>query len=185
MEDYRININYAKALFLVAADADQLDTVCADMRLVHKVSLENHILNTVLANPVIRESKKVAILTELFGDKVSKITMLFLSFVTHKRRSINLKGISNAFIEMYRKDKNIVLANFVTASESDDEMLDAVRRRVGEYTHADVELHTKVDPSILGGFSVEFDNNMYDARISTQVAMLRKEFSKNVYESRL
>ena len=185
MEDYRVNTNYAKALFLVAADNGQLDNVGADMRLVNKVCSENHTLNVVFANPVIREDKKVAILRDLFEDKISQVAMLFLSFVVKKRRAVNLKGISNAFIELYRKEKNIVLSHLVTATEIDEESERTVRKVVGDHTHSDVELQAKVDPSILGGFSIEFDGNMYDARISTAVAKLRKEFSKNVYESKL
>ena len=64
-------------------------------------------------------------------------------------------------------------------------MKQAVCDAVNRHTGKTVELTTKVDPSILGGFSVTYDNNMYDARISSQVAKLRKEFSKNVYESKL
>ncbi len=185
MEDYRININYAKALFIVAADTNQLDTVNDDMRLVNSVCAENHLLNVVFANPVIREDKKIAILKDLFESRISKISMLFLVFVVRKRRAVNLKGISNAFVELFRKDRNIVLAQLVTATEIDDEAMQSVCKAVGEFTQMDVELKAKIDPDILGGFSVAFNNNMYDARISTQVAKMRKEFSKNVYESKL
>ena len=115
MEDYRININYAKALFLVAHDMGQLDAANEDMRLVYDVCCENHILATIFANPVIREAKKVAILKELFEDKVSQVSMLFLAFVVRKRRSVNLKGIANAFVELYRNDKGIILSRLVTA----------------------------------------------------------------------
>ena len=48
-----------------------------------------------------------------------------------------------------------------------------------------IELQTKVDPSIIGGMSLTFDGNMYDATLSSKIAELRKEFSKNVYESKL
>ena len=185
MEDYRININYARALFLIAAYTDQLDIVCHDMRLVNSVCSENRVLNVIFANPVIREDKKKAILKDLFEQHISKVSMLFLSFVVKKRRAVNLKGISDAFVEMYRKEKNIMLSSLVTATDVDEATLDAVKKVVADYTKMDVELKNKVDPSILGGFSVSFDNNMYDARISTQVARLRKEFSKNVYESKL
>ncbi|MBP5547340.1 MAG: ATP synthase F1 subunit delta [Bacteroidales bacterium] len=185
MEDYRINTNYAKALFLVASDMGQLDAVGEDMRLVNSVCIENHMLNTVFANPFIREGKKVAILNELFGAHVSKVTSLFLAFVVKKRRAVNLRGISDAFIGLYRAYKNVVLSHFVTATEADDEAKQAVCRLVCEYTGKEVELQTEVDPDILGGFSIEFDNNMYDARLNTAINKLRKEFSKNVYESKL
>ena len=95
MEDYRININYAKALFLVAAETGQLEPVNADIRLVRQVCIENHILNVVMANPVIREDKKVAILNDLYAERVCRVTSLFLTFVVKKRRAINLKGIAD------------------------------------------------------------------------------------------
>lgn len=185
MEGYRININYAKALFLVAQEMGQLDAVCDDMRLVNRVCAENHLLVTIFANPVIPEHKKTAIVKELFEEKVTKVTMLFLAFVVRKRRSVNLKGISNAFIELYRDEKGIVLSHIVTATEADEATLGAVERAVGRHTNKLVEMTTQVDPSAIGGFSVTFDGNMYDARISSQIAKLRKEFSKNVYESKL
>lgn len=185
MEDYRININYAKALFQVARDMGQLDAANKDMRLVYDVCCENHILATIFANPVIREAKKVAILKELFENKVSKVSMLFLAFVVRKRRSVNLKGIANAFVELYRDDRGIVLSQLVTAAPIDDDIAKSVEKAVGDYTNKKVELHSKVDSSIMGGFCVSFDNNMYDASISTQVAKLRRDFSKNVYESKL
>lgn len=185
MEDYKININYAKALFLVASDTGQIDAANDDMRLVNSVCSENHILNTLFANPVIPESKKIAILEELFKERLSKVSMLFLAFVVRKRRAVNLKGISSSFLELYRASKNIVLSNLVTATEASPDALQTVRQIVGNYTGKEVELTTKVDPSILGGFSFSFDGNMYDARISSQLAKLHKEFSKNVYESKL
>lgn len=185
MEGYRININYAKALFLVTRDMDQLEAACVDMRLVNKVCAENHLLVTVFANPVIPEHKKISIVKELFEERVSKVTMLFLVFVVRKRRSVNLKGISNAFIELYRNYKGIVLSHLVTATDADLATCEAIEQVVSRHTNKSVELTTEVDSTAIGGFSVTFDGKMYDARLSTQVAKLRKEFSKNVYESKL
>lgn len=163
----------------------QLDAVCEDMRLVNRVCAENHLLVTVFANPVIPEAKKVSVVKELFGERVTKTTKQFLVFVVKKRRSVNLKGISNAFIGLYRNEKGIVLSHLVTATEADDSTLNAVERAVGKRTNKTVEMTTEVDPSAIGGFSVTFDGYMFDARLSSQIAKLRKEFSKNVYESKL
>ena len=58
MNDYRINQNYAKALYLLASDLGQTKVVFDDMKLVGEVFKENHVLNTVFNNPVIKEEKK-------------------------------------------------------------------------------------------------------------------------------
>lgn len=183
MEDYRININYAKALFLTAEEAHCLDEVAADMKLVGSVCSENRVLNAILANPTIHETKKASILHDIFEGKVSKATLLFMSYVVRKRRAINLKGISKAFTELYRIARNIVLTTVTTASEPTEEAREAVRKLVGDYTGKEVELESITDAETLGGFSIMFDNYMYDARLSTQVMKLQREFAKNAYES--
>lgn len=170
---------------MVAADTEQLDAVNDDMRMVASTCSDNHILSTLFANPVIPEHKKAAVLRDLFAERVSKISMLFMEFVVRKRRSVNLRGIADAFVQLYRDHNGIVLSQLVTATPVSEDIKDAVRQKVGDFTHKNVELETTVDPLILGGMSITFDGNMFDARISTAVANLRKEFSKNVYESKL
>ncbi len=182
MENYRININYAKSLFLLATDTDKLDNVFGDMKLISEVCAENHILNVIFANPTIKETKKVAIANDLFTGKVDDVTLLFVNFVIRKRRAINLKGIAEAYMDIYRKDKNIVLSELRTAIDVDDETRALISKIIGEYTHKEVELNTITDNKMLGGFCMTFDNNLYDARLRTKIAKLRKEFSKNIYE---
>lgn len=182
MENYRININYAKSLFLLATDTDKLDNVFGDMKLISEVCAENHILNVIFANPTIKETKKVAIANDLFTGKVDDVTLLFVNFVIRKRRAINLKGIAKAYMDIYRKDKNIVLSELRTAIDVDDETRALISKIIGEYTHKEVELNTITDNKMLGGFCMTFDNNLYDARLRTKIAKLRKEFSKNIYE---
>lgn len=170
---------------MLAGETGQQDRVAEDMRLVNRVCAENHILNVVFNNPVIKEVKKVAIVADLFGEAVCQVTMTFLNFVVRKNRTINLKGISNAYLELFRESKNIVFSQLTTAVDVDEKTLELVKKLVGEYTKKEVELTTKVDGRIIGGAMVEFNNNMYDGRVSSQIAKLRREFNKNLYESEL
>lgn len=170
---------------MLAQELGKTDAVMEDMILVHKVCNENHLLNVVLDNPTIREAKKVAIVQDLFKPHVTDVTAAFLSFVTKKRRTINIKGISEAFMVMFRDSRNIVLAEVVTAEEVPQALVDELRRKLAEHTRKNVEVENHVDPRMLGGFCMTYDNNMYDARLRTKVAKLHKEFSKNIYEKKL
>lgn len=182
MENYRINVNYAKALFLLATDTNEIDTVCTDMEFVHKVCEENHILNVIFSNPTMKDSKKIAIINELFENAVSRTSMAFLNFVVRKHRAVSLKGISGEYMKQYRKYKGIVVSELRTATDVDDATKAALTKILEDYTHKKVQLNTVTDSSMIGGFCVEFDNNMYDARIRAQIEKLRKEFSVNKYE---
>lgn len=185
MNNYRINTNYAKALFLLATDRGQADRVAEDMRLVSRVVAENRELGVVFANPVIPFDKKVSIVEALFSSYVSVETMAFLRFVVRKNRSVSLRGIADAYVEMWRDARNIVFSDLVTHQPIDDTARRMVTEMVSNYTGKEVELHDRTDHKMLGGFKLEFDHKMYDARIRTKIRKLRIEFAKNDYESKL
>ena len=185
MSNYRINNNYAKALFMLATDTDNADRVADDMKLISSVMAENRELAVVLGNPVVRGDKKSAIVHDLFASRVCEDTMAFLIFLVRKNRSVNLRGISEAYLTLYRDAKGIVLSDLVTHQPIDENARAMVTRMVEEYTGKTVELHDRTDPKMLGSFKLEFDNKMYDARIRTKIRRMRIEFARNDYESKL
>ncbi len=185
MSNYRINNNYAKALFMLATDTGNADRVADDMKLITSVMAENRELAVVLGNPVVRGDKKSAIVQDLFASRVCEDTMAFLIFLVRKNRSVNLRGISDAYLTIYRDAKGIVLSDLVTHQPIDENARTMVTRMIEEYTGKTVELHDRTDPKMLGSFKLEFDNKMYDARIRTKIRRLRIAFAKNEYESKL
>ena len=170
---------------MLAGETGHYDEVANDMRLVSRVCAENRVLNTVFNNPTILEVKKRAIVADLFGEKVCSESLAFLNFVVKKNRSVNLRGIADAYLDMYRESKNIILSKLTTAFEVDESVKQEVSKLVGTHTGKGVELETKVDKSIIGGLMVEFNNTMFDGRVSSRIAKLRREFNKNYYESKL
>ena len=170
---------------MLAGEGSHHDDVAADMRLVSSVCRENRELNSVFNNPTILEVKKRAIVADLFGDKVCRESLAFLNFVVKKNRSVNLRGIAEAYLNLYRESKNIILSKLTTAFEVDESVKQEVSKLVGTHTGKSVELETAVNKNIIGGLMVEFNNTMYDGRISSKIAKLRREFNKNYYESKL
>lgn len=184
MNDYRINLNYAKALLMLANDLGQSDEVMKDMKLVNEVCNENKVLNTIFTNPSIKMEKKVGVVEELFREKISKTAMAFLTFVIRKRRGINLKGISKMFLEQYREANNIVVADVMTAVEVNPEYLERIRVGVANFTGKNVEVYSHTTNKMLGSFYLTFGTYLYDARIRTRIARMRVAFSKNEYEGK-
>lgn len=185
MNNYKIHTHYAKALLLLAIDTDCVDEEAKDMRLVSRVCAENHLLNVVFGNPVIPLQRKLNIVTTLFEGKVSATTLAFLLFATRKNRSVNLRGIAESYLRMFRDYRGIVLSDLVTHQPIDDVARRMVTEKVERYTGKTVELHDRTDEKMLGCFKLEFDGKMYDARIRTKIRRLRAQFARNDYESKL
>lgn len=185
MNNYRINTNYAKALLMLATDRQDVDRVADDMRMVTQVTAENRELAAIFANPVLPGDKKKAIVEALFADRVCDTTMAFLVFLVRKNRSVNMRGVGEAYLDQWRNVKGIVLSDLVTHQPVDESARAMVTQMVQEYTGRTVELREGTDEKMLGGFKLEFDNKMYDARLRTKIRKLRQEFAKNDYESKL
>ena len=49
----------------------------------------------------------------------------------------------------------------------------------------DVDIETAVNPELIGGYVVEFGDRLYDASVVSKLAALKKEFSGNLYESKI
>lgn len=170
---------------MLATDRGEQQRVADDMKAISEVMAENRELNVVLANPTVPSDKKKGIVQSLFEGRVCESTMAFLLFTVRKSRSVHLRGICNAFLDMFRDANGIVRSDLVTHQPIDDNARQMVTRMVAEYTGKTVELHDRTDEKMLGSFKLEFDNKMYDARIRSKIRRLRLEFAKNEYESKL
>lgn len=185
MNDYRIHQHYAKALFLLAHDLEQTDTVMQDMTTVEQVCRENHLLNKVMGNPTIREDRKRAIVEEIFTSHVSDISLVFLRFVVRRKRAVNLRGIAQAYQALYREANGIVVARVHTASDMSERLTERLRHEVEQFTHKTVEMECVTTDRMLGGFQLMFDTYLVDSRLQTRIDRMRREFSRNDYESKL
>lgn len=185
MNTYRINQSYAKALYTLATETGVAERVDQDMRLIGEVCAENRQLTVVFANPTVPVDRKLSIVDALFGPHASDTTMAFLHFVVRKNRSVHLHGICQAYVDMHRKASGIVLGDLVTHQPADEKVRQRAIQLVQQYTGKQVELHDHTDPNMLGGYKLQFDGKMYDARLRTKIRKLRIAFSENEYESKL
>jgi len=176
----RVNLlakRYAQALFDLSLENKIEEKVAADMRLVGRVLAENRELRRIMANPVLNGSKKVKILNRLFGEKLSELSLRFFSLIIRKGREVYLESICLAFDDIYKDYKNVVGAELITATKSDDEIRKLVVDKLKAITDKDIELKEIVDESIIGGFVVRLEDYQYDASVTTQLRRLRKNYA--------
>ena len=91
--------------------------------------------------------------------------------------------IINAFIEQYNDIKDIHTVKLTTAMPVSDELKKAIVQKVKtEAAFGTVQLEAKVDPALIGGFVLEYNNNLVDASILRDLKDIQKQFYGNVFE---
>jgi F-type H+-transporting ATPase subunit delta len=186
MQSPRLAGRYAKSLIDLAQERGELETVYKDMRYLQQVVKQSRDFVTLIKSPVIKADKKNAILDAVSKDKLSQMTMGFNRLLVSKGREAVLPEIVNAFIDQYNAIKGIHRVKLTTAVEPSEELKRSITQKlVAEAGLGAVELETKVDPAIVGGFILEFNNNKVDASILRDLKDIRKQFMDNYYVQKI
>ena len=180
MAQSRVAGRYAKALLDLAQENNSLDAVFADIQLLQNTLNASSELTSVIHNPVIPQAKKKAIFSSLFQEKMTKISYGFLDLVLQKRRETNFKEIANSFINQYNDEKNITTVQLTTAipveKAVEEKIIDKIKSTANLQT---VQLEKRVDPSIIGGFIVEFNDRILDQSIQSNLNTIKRRYSAN------
>ena len=176
MDNGKISVRYARAL-LNYANQQGCETEVYEglVRLTGQYSLAINRFNEVLSNPIIDDSKKVQLLQTAIGEPVHPCLKQFLDFLTEKKRANKIFLIALKYQEMYRKEKNILRADVTAASELSNVTLDKIKVFVEEGFQCSAEMHVKVDPSLIGGFTLDIEHDRMDASVAGQLNKLKKE----------
>ena len=181
MSAYTLSSRYAKALLDLAVEKNQLEQVNADIRFFNGVAKVRDFA-LMLRNPIIHSDKKQNIVEQIFKDKFNPITFTFINLVISKRREAYLMQIAQEFITQYNQVKNITSVTLTTAVEPDEALIENVKTLIKSKAGIEnVELHTKLDESIIGGFILHYEDKMYDASVHRQLEILDDNFLDNIY----
>ncbi|MEO1628415.1 MAG: ATP synthase F1 subunit delta, partial [Bacteroidota bacterium] len=174
----RIASRYAKSLIDLAIEQDKLERVKGDIESFQK-AIDNRDYYLLLKSPIINPSKKLSIADALFKNGFDELTMAFIRIITNKGRESYLPEIAAEFVKQYRAHKHISTVKLTTASPLTEETLGKIKQSLmsSSATDDNVEIETTVDPSIMGGFVIEFDDKLYDSSVAHKLELLRKEFS--------
>lgn len=178
----RIASRYAQSLFDLAEKEGNLDKVHEDVLYVREVA-RNKEFALVMKNPLINTEKKESIFEAVFKEKVEGITLNTLMVLAEHKRELYLLDMCNIFHSMYNTEKKISHVKLTSAVELSEataaSILDGFKNK--GLIEQNVELETVVDPSIIGGFIVQFNNQIYDSSVANKLDMLRTKFSENLY----
>jgi len=181
MNQSKITIRYAKALFDLSLERKVLERVKDDMALLDKVCHESPDLTRMLHSPVINVDKKHKVMHKIFESSMDKLTMNFIDIISRKRREYYIDGIASAFVSLYKEYIGLKTAYITTAiplAEADKAGVMAILRTL---TGKDIELVEKLKSEIIGGFILEMDNYQVDQSVTAKFKELRKDFDKNLY----
>ena len=181
MQNPRLAARYAKSLMDIAIENSKLDSMYHDMLSLDAICNESKDFVSMMKSPIVTASTKQNVIKAIIEGKVDDITFKFIQLIIVKGREFFLPEIISTFISQYKKHNNINEVLLTTSEPMDEEMKTKLVQSIQKQFAGTIDLKTKVDSSIIGGFILEANNNLFDASILRDLNDIKKQFLTNIY----
>ena len=170
---------YALALYEVARSADCLDEVKKDVDFIDSLMASSEIRKFCLRESISpkdqMEFAKLAIIPYL--DTV--IGTNFIRTVVKNGRLAILPLLNEAFVEISNKQKGITVLDAEFANDPDQSLIEKIKERFDQKIPGQIRLEVKINPELIKGFRLIWNNRLIDNSIAGRLRQLRTTIMKN------
>ena len=161
---------YALALFELAREEKQIETVSASLAGVRAALHESPELRQLTTSPLVGRDEAVrAVSAVAAAMKLDPLTANFLGVLAQNRRLGQLGNAIRAFNTLAARHRGEITAEVTSAHALDDGQVDAIRQNLRARMGRDIAIEMDVDPAILGGLVVRIGSQMIDGSIRTKL----------------
>jgi len=179
MNQGRLHIKYANALYDFAEASNAVPAVYSDMNLISGILSTSAEFKTLMESPVVFPSKKKEILTKLFSGKCSDVSLRFLHFLVEKRREMHLNLILVSFFRIYREKSGITRIEFNSAIEVTESFKVDIQKDLKKMIGGKLELVFETKPELIGGFTLFLNDSLLDASVASKLRRLKTKVEES------
>lgn len=179
MNTGKISARYAKALYEFASEKGNEEKVYEAMKCVASAFAQLPNLSEAMINPVVTREKRKELLNAIAGNDVCAEYTRFVDLVVEHKREDYFRSISLVYQDIYRKAKNVVTANVVTAVELTSAEEERFRNVLKQVTDSKVDFEKVVDPDIIGGFVLNVETYQLNASVKSQLNKIADQLKKS------
>jgi len=163
---------YAEAVFAVASQETDYDGWRREMALLTEL-FGDAILAAAFSNPGVSPSRRMD-LAQRLAPELRPETFNLMRILIEHQRTRDMPAIREEFDRLVDEAEGIVHVRLITAIALSTKDETAYRRALGDKLGRDIRLHLQVDPTLIGGATIQVGDHLVDGSIRTRLAQLRR-----------
>jgi len=164
---------YAEALLDLAKSNGSLKETTNDMNIVSQFLANSSDFKKFLGNPLITRDAKKNVVKDILGEQISGNTLKFLLLLVDRNRIKVLDSIAQKFLELSYKQESIEIAKITSSIQLSADQQKEIAEKLKIITGAkQIKLALKIDPQLIGGFTIEIGSKMIDTSIRGQLKQI-------------
>src|SRR3954451_6028238 len=164
---------YARSLFEVAKEQDQLDVVREQLGQFADALEADRELSIYFFSPYFSTPEKEEGLSKLL-DGVDPVVDNFLKLLIENHRMPAVFRVRREYETLWEHENKLLPVTITSAVALDEATVKSIGDAIGQQTGQQVELTANVDPDVLGGLIVRVGNSILDASIRNRLENLRR-----------
>lgn len=165
---------YAEALLQLARVSNKVSDFRTQLAYISELYESSEDVKNFFLNPLVGTAPRKNIITQLFSSNVDKelINMLFL--LVDKEMFSYLPNLYTEYKLLADKYENTLNLKITAASPLDDVQLLRLKEKYRiKYEASYVNVETVIDPSLIGGVSVQIGDKVYDGSLKGRLESLK------------
>jgi F-type H+-transporting ATPase subunit delta len=166
---------YASALFSLAQDQREGEAVADSLARFDALIAESPELERLLRSPVFSAADQLKALDAVLAQAgIGGVAANFIRLVASKRRLYFIREMIADYRKLYDTSRGVTRAEVTSAAALTDANVAALKDSLRAASGGrEVDLDTKVDPSIIGGLIVKLGSRMVDGSLKTKLNSIR------------
>lgn len=160
-----ISKEYAEALFALAAEAGEQESVMRALETVMQTLGENDELMELLSSPAIALTERIAVIERCYAATLPETVVSFLQLLCEKGRIRHIGACTEEYRRLLDVCRAVKTAHVTSAVPLNGSEIAALTEKLSSMSGCTVQLCCTVDPSILGGVIVEMDGRVTDGSL--------------------
>jgi len=164
---------YAEAFLELAKTNDSLKETTNDVNIVSQFLANSVDLKKFLGNPLITKDAKKNVVKDILGEQIGESTLKFLLLLVDRGRIEILESIAQKFLELSYKQESIEIAKITSSIQLSAQQQKDIAGKLKTITGAkQIKLALRVDPQLIGGFTIEIGSKRIDTSIRGQLKQI-------------
>lgn len=175
MIDTTLAKRYAKAMVEIGQEQNALDKYGQDLTNIVDMMEDSKDFRELLLSPVFTKEDKKRIADEILQKAdTDHMVANFINLLIDRKRIDQLPGIELAFRQKVDDIRGITRGEVTSAEPLAEPELAKVADALSAISGKQVEITTKVDPSLIGGLVAKVGDMVFDGTIRTQLNQLKE-----------
>ncbi len=178
MANSEVAVQYANALSQLAIETKQSEDISKDAKELLQLLDEDHDFVQFYSSRNIDADEKKEVIKKVFSKKINDYLFNLLMYLVDNADERLLENILNKFNDNLNEAIGVVEVKIFSPFELKKDDVDSILKKVEKKTLKKVHANVIIDPSLIGGIKVEYNDVVYNNSIRNKIDLIKNNIRK-------